>query len=114
MAFAKEGGAIPFARVLPSPEGLKQALASNIPEDRISLFKPFTGDNVGEFEAALCRRWGIDVVLCRQSGGLTERLWSEICEAMKLELYLISRPIVKHRIDTFYELKTILNRVSKA
>ena len=40
-----------------------------------------TGKNPGDFELALCKQWAITDIVCRQSGGVTEKLWREI--AMK-------------------------------
>jgi precorrin-6A/cobalt-precorrin-6A reductase len=31
-------------------------------------------------------------VLCRQSGGVTEQLWSELCADLDLELLLLRQP----------------------
>ena len=43
-------------------------------------------------ERALCRRWRIDTVVCRQSGGVTEALWQELCRDLGLRLLLLRRP----------------------
>ena len=89
---AKRAGAIAFARVLPTPEGLRQALAANLLNENLALLKPFQGGNLSSYEEALCKKWSITSVVCRQSGGLTQNMWQKICLKNKLELWLISRP----------------------
>lgn len=78
------------ARVLPSPQALRQALAAGLSSDRLACLRPSA---VSEpIEAALCRLWRIDTVLCRQSGGEGEGRWHRISEAQGLRLLLLRRP----------------------
>lgn len=77
------------ARILPSPGALSQALAAGLPPERLACLRP-GGD--GAIECALCRRWGIRTILCRQSGGVTESLWRDTCDRLGLRLLLIRRP----------------------
>ena len=46
----------------------------------------------GQIEAALCRRWRIEVVLCRRSGGCGEQLWHQLAAGLDLQLLLLDRP----------------------
>ena len=73
-AAVRRAGAIPYGRALPSPDGLRAALRADLPPDHLAVVRPLQGDVPGAIERALCRRWGISVVLCRQSGGVTEQL----------------------------------------
>jgi precorrin-6A/cobalt-precorrin-6A reductase len=81
--------ALHFARVLPAPDSLALALAASLPPERIACLRP---GGSGAIERALCRRWGITHVLCRQSGGSTEALWRGLCRDLALPLLLLRAP----------------------
>ena len=91
-AAAHAAGAEVFARCLPSADGLRQALAAGLPQDHLAVLRPRQGDDPGAIERALCRRWRIETVVCRQSGGVTERLWRDLSEDLNLTLLLLRRP----------------------
>ena len=89
------------ARILPTATALQQALAAGLPPERIAPLQPIsTGhgeihlppDPGTSLEAALCRRWTVDVVLARQSGGTPERHWHQVCAALGVSLWLLRRP----------------------
>ena len=89
------------ARILPTATALQQALAAGLPPERIAPLQPVSAsheeiaplpDPATSLEAALCRRWAIDVVLARQSGGTPERHWHRVCAAMGVSLWLLRRP----------------------
>ena len=81
------------ARLLPAPGALSQALQHGLPAERIACLRPRSGGlTEGSVEAALCRRWGINCVLARQSGGAPERQWHQICRQLGLRLLLLERP----------------------
>ena len=89
------------ARILPTATALQQALAAGLPPERIAPLQPISASH-GEIrlppdpgtslEAALCRRWAVDVVLARQSGGTPERHWHRVCAAVGVSLWLLRRP----------------------
>ncbi len=83
-----------FARILPNPEALALALAAGLGDGQLACLHPAGAatPTSGAIERALCRRWGIDAVLCRQSGGITETLWSELCVDLGLELLVLRQP----------------------
>ncbi len=111
-ALAHSPGAIHFARILPTPSSLALARAAGLADEQLACLHPRPlgavsglgllspgADSVlpgppsaGAIERALCRRWAIDAVLCRQSGGLTEQLWSDLCAELGLELFLLRQP----------------------
>jgi precorrin-6A/cobalt-precorrin-6A reductase len=64
-------------------------MAAGLRPDRVACLRPGTDAAV---ERALCRRWGIETVLCRRSGGHTETLWREVAAAERLQLLLLDRP----------------------
>jgi precorrin-6A/cobalt-precorrin-6A reductase len=82
-------GARHYARILPNATALAQAMAAGLAPGRVACLHP-TGE--GLIERALCRRWGIEVVLARQSGGSGEGLWHGVTAELGLELLLLERP----------------------
>ena len=91
VALANSSAADHFARVLDQPGSLQSALASGLPEHQIACLRPDTGGE-GRLELALCRRWQITRVLCRQGGGRSEALWRSVCRELSLPLLLLQRP----------------------
>jgi len=88
-AVAHSPGSRHHARILPSSSALAQAMAAGLAADRVACVHPSPG---GEIERALCRRWGIEAVLCRRSGGVTEQLWQRLSSECGLPLLLLERP----------------------
>lgn len=89
-AIAASPEALHHARVLPSPQALRQAMAVGLAPERLACLRPAAASL--PVELALCRRWRIDTVLCRQSGGQSEARWQRISEALDLRLLLLRRP----------------------
>ena len=89
VALACSPGAHHYARLLPSPSALQQAMAAGLAADQVACLRPGSGLEV---ERALLRRWRINKVLARQSGGPTELLWRQLCASPGLQLLLIGRP----------------------
>ena len=77
------------SRVLPHPRALQEALRAGLPSHRLACVHP-TVD--GAVERALCEHWGINAILCRQSGSRAEEAWIRIHEALGLRLLLLRRP----------------------
>lgn len=77
------------SRVLPHPQAIREALRAGLPAQRLACFHP-SGD--GAVECALCQIWGIETILCRQSGSRTEALWLRISAELGLRLLLLRRP----------------------
>jgi precorrin-6A/cobalt-precorrin-6A reductase len=80
-----------FARVLDQPGSLQAALACGLPNHHIACLRP-TAVGGGHLEEALCRRWRITRVLCRQGGGRSESLWRQVCQRLEIPLLLLRRP----------------------
>jgi precorrin-6A/cobalt-precorrin-6A reductase len=82
------------ARVLPTPQALRQALAAGLAAERLAPLHPRTGRALpaGAVEAALLRRWRIEAVLARASGPPSEPLWRRLAEAHGCRLLLLRRP----------------------
>ena len=109
---AQQSGCDVFARVLPNQESLRTAL-SVLPSNHLAVVRPNTGKNPGDFELALCKQWAITDIVCRQSGGVTEKLWREIAMKRKLDLWLISRPVYKDGVETINNLEQLQSRLKK-
>jgi len=111
---AEELGANVYARILANPESIRKTLSSSIHKRNIAVLNPSASSN-GEIEKALIRKWSIDGVVCRQSGGRTEHLWQMVCSSMEIDLFLLERP-AKHSqinsIDNYEELIKSLQSIS--
>ncbi|MFM7653522.1 MAG: precorrin-6A/cobalt-precorrin-6A reductase [Vulcanococcus sp.] len=90
-ALAASNAAAHFARVLDRPASLQLALAAGLPDAHLACLRPDSTGG-GRLERALCRRWRISAVLCRQSGGSGEALWQELSRDLGLRLLLLERP----------------------
>jgi precorrin-6A/cobalt-precorrin-6A reductase len=88
-AVARTPGALQHARLLPTAFSLQQAMAAGLPPQRVACLRPTPE---GAIETALVRRWGIDRILARQSGGEPERRWHRIAARQGCRLLLLQRP----------------------
>jgi precorrin-6A/cobalt-precorrin-6A reductase len=85
--------AIHHARILPSPAALRQAMAAGLPAQRVACLRPSAeASAAAAVERALCRRWRIEAVLARRSGGPSQEHWQRICAELGLRLLLLERP----------------------
>jgi len=91
-ALRLSGAAAHFARVLDRPASLQLALAAGLNDGQLACLRPHL-QGAGLVERALCRRWRISAVLCRQSGGRAEGLWQALCADLELRLLLLQRPM---------------------
>ena len=114
VAAARAADAEVFARVLPSIEGLRAALAVGLPADQLAVLRPLQGEASGSIERALIRRWQITDVLCRQSGGVTEHLWRSIAMEHGLRLWLLKRPAEPLGVETVVGVQALLQRLDHA
>ena len=105
------------ARVLPTAASLRQALAAGLSPNRIALLQPAALPGImppgplASMEAALCRRWSVDLVVARQSGGLTEQRWQEACTALGIELWLLRRPAETSACNGSVDVDSLRSRV---
>ena len=109
---ARMSGAEVFARTLPSAAGLRGALAADLPQGHLAVLKPLQGTPAGSIEQALCRHWMITDVICRQSGGVTERLWRRIALEQGLQLWLLRRPRTAAQVETVHSEAALLARIA--
>ncbi len=110
----ENSGSNVYARVLANPESIRKTLSSSIPKENFAVLNPSVSSN-GKIEKALVRKWNIDGVVCRQSGGMNEILWHRICLTMGINLWLLERPCkFKHfdSIDSYEKLIKRLNSIN--
>jgi precorrin-6A/cobalt-precorrin-6A reductase len=88
-AVRQSPGARHHCRILPTAGALRQAMAAGLAPQRVACLRPAQEATI---ERALCERWGIRTVVCRQSGGWNEGHWHEISAALGLRLLLLRRP----------------------
>ena len=104
---ASQAGAAVYARVLPTPEAIRQAGLAGLSGERLAVLRPGTGDRAGELEAALCRRWQITDVFCRQSGGAADQLWSDLAIRHSIRLWKLKRPNPIPSVDVVHSVSQL-------
>jgi precorrin-6A/cobalt-precorrin-6A reductase len=81
------------ARVLPRPGAMRQALAAGLAPEHLVALQPRPDPEAAVLvEEALCRRWRIETVLLRRSGGPGEAQWRRLASRLGLRLLLLERP----------------------
>jgi len=110
LIFVSDLGANVYTRILANPDSIKKTLSSSILKTNFAILNPL-GSNDGEIEKALIRKWNIDGVVCRQSGGGTEKLWNRICLSMGIDLWLLERPSKLQNIDSIDSYEKLINRL---
>ena len=108
LIFSRELGANVYARILANPESIKKALSSSILKSNLAVLNPSDSSD-GEIEKALIRKWNIDGVVCRQSGGRTEKLWQKVCLSKGIDLFLIERPAKPQDINSIDNYEKLIN-----
>ena len=109
---ARMAGAFVFARVLPTPEAIRQAGLAGLSGERLAVLRPGTGDRSGGLEAALCRRWQITDVLCRQSGGAADQLWSDLAQSHSIRLWKLKRPNPMPNVDVVHSVSQLCRQLN--
>ena len=110
LTFARGLGANVYARVLANPDSIKKTLTSSILKTNFAVLNP-SNPSEGELEKALIRKWDIDGVVCRQSGGKTEKLWQKICLSMEIDLWLVERPFKSQYLDSVCNYEELIKRL---
>lgn len=104
---ARRAGASVHARVLPTPEAIRLAGRAGLSDDHLAVLRPGSGARQGGYESALCRRWQITDVLCRQSGGAADQLWSELARQRSIQLWKLKRPAPMANVDTVHSVNQL-------
>ena len=110
IVFARELGAKTYARVLSNPESIKRILSSSILKTNFAVLNPLSSSD-GKIEKALIRKWSIDGVICRQSGGKNEMLWHQICSSLGIDLWLLERPHENQSINLVDNYEKLVRRL---
>ena len=103
-------GANVYTRVLSNPESIRKTLSSSILKENFAVINPLSSID-GKIEKALIRKWNIDAVVCRQSGGRNEILWHQICSSMRIDLFLLERPDAFQHINLIDSYEKLLKRL---
>jgi len=95
-------GANVYARVLPTNESISKAFASGIKKSNIAILEP---SKIREdvLEKKLCEFWNIDYVICRESGGYSQKNWERIISKSNMKLYLVKRPKLKNEYSVIFD-----------
>ena len=107
VAAARLAGAVVHARVLPTADAIRQAGSAGLSGDQLAVLRPAVGERPGALEAALCRRWQISDVLCRQSGGAADGLWSRLCQDGSMRLWKLKRPHARLDVDVVHSVNAL-------
>ena len=110
-ALAASNASSHYARLLDRPASLQLALAAGLPDHHLACLRPDTS-GPGAVERALCRRWRISAVLCRQSGGGGESLWQQLCCDLGLRLVLLVQPQQPNRAEAL-PLAALLEKLGR-
>ena len=100
-----------FTRVLPTPESIAKAFGSCIENSNIAILEPSKSEE-GFLEKKLCDFWGIDYVLCRESGSYSQKNWERIISESKMQLFLVKRPKLKNDYShSFHQYDNLINHI---
>ena len=99
-----------YARVLANPESIKKTLSSSILKTNCAILNP-SSFGEGGIEKALIRKWEIDGIVCRQSGGRTEMLWQSISSSMGINLWLLERPCKHEQINQIDNYQKLIKKL---
>ena len=110
-AAARLAGARVYARVLPTAEAMRLAGRAGLSGEQLAVLRPGSGDRIGGLEAALCRRWEITDVLCRQSGGVADQLWSELAHQQAIRLWKLKRPNPMPNVEVVHSVNQLCRQL---
>ena len=110
ITFSRNSGANVYTRILANPESIRKTLSSSIRKTNFAVLNPSVSSN-GKIEKALVKKWDIDGVICRQSGGGNELLWHRICISMNIKLWLLKRPCEFKHINSIDNYETLIKRL---
>ncbi len=110
-AAARLAGARVHARVLPTAEAIRHAGLAGLSGEQLAVLRPGSGERSGGLEAALCRRWEITDVVCRQSGGAADQLWSELSRKHCICLWKLKRPEPLLSVDAVHSVNQLCRKL---
>jgi len=102
-------GANVFARVLPTSESISKAFSSCVKNSNIAILAP-SKNMENNLEKQLCFFWKIDIVLCRESGSYSQKLWEKIITESNKKLFLVKRPLLEYsKSNSFFDHDSLIN-----
>ena len=105
-----ELGANVFTRIISTPESISKAFSSGIPNSNIAILNP-TKNQDNSLESYLCKYWKIDYVLCRDSGGYSQKIWEKLNFNKTVKLFLLERPKSKFKTNTYSEYDLLVEEL---
>ena len=108
--FTRNLGVKVYARILANPESIKKSLSSSILQTNFAVLNPSVASD-GEIEKALIRKWSIDGVVCRQSGGRNQILWHQVCSSMDIDLWMLERPKKFQHVNSIDNYEKLIKRL---
>ena len=100
-----------FTRILPTYESITKAFGSCINKSNIAILEPSKSEG-DILEKKLCDFWGIDYVLCRDSGSYSQKNWESIISGSKMKLFLVKRPKLKNDYSySFYRYENLIDHI---
>ena len=103
-------GANVFTRIIATPESISKAFSSGIPNSNIAILNP-TKNQDNSLESYLCKYWKIDYVLCRDSGGYSQKVWEKLSFNNSVKLFLLERPKSKFKTNTYSEYDLLVEEL---
>ena len=103
-------GANIFARVIATPESISKAFSSCIKSSNIAILNP-SKDIEMKLEKKLCSYWSIDYVICRESGGYSQKIWEDVCFDCDIQLFLLKRPSIINQENMFCNYDDLINEI---
>ena len=105
-------GANVFARIIASPESILNAFSSCIKNSNIAILNPSKYQE-NNLELFICQNWKIDYVLCRESGGYSQRNWEYVSMKSDIKLFLLKRPMIKESKFLFSNYDDLIKKIDQ-
>ena len=105
-------GANLFTRIISTPDSIAKAFSSGIKDSNIAILNPTKNqDNI--LEIYLCKYWNIDYVLCRDSGGYSQKIWEKVSLKTNIKLFLLKRPKTYLNTFVFSQYDLLVREITK-
>ena len=103
-------GANVFARIIATPESISRGFSSCVKNYKLAILNP-SETITDNLESYLCKHWDIDLILCRDSGGYSQKIWDQICFHSNIKLFLLKRPELQEGIFVFSKYDDLIKNI---
>ena len=103
-------GAKVFARIIATPESISKGFSSCIKNSHLAILNP-SQNQKDSLESYLCKFWEIDFIICRDSGGYSQRNWDKICLQNNIKFFLLARPALQENAFLFTEYDDLIKEI---